>query len=171
MHACLLLLLPCCTVGMDKLFCLGLVMSFHLCMRERERKGSHIVGVGECLSAHIQLTCLSLSHRRAEQGFCVPHTSKRLLSWLVPRKLASVSPRNTPETVINSSRPLIIWPTEPCMIGIKLGRLILGDLYWRQCLTDVCSSVHSPATPVFWVMCTTVAQRSEVGQLQGLFTA
>lgn len=56
----------------------------------RERKGSRIVGVGECLCAHVQLcfltkrklACLSVCHRRAEQGFCVPSASERFMSLL-----------------------------------------------------------------------------------------
>lgn len=136
-----------------------------MCVREGERKGRHTVGVGERLCAHVQLCVL---RKKASMSFCVPPQGRAgLLCSLDKQKIhepavltcypkAGTKPLMPHDgihlethTVINSSRLLIICsslrPTEPCMIGIKLGGLILDDLYWPQCLADVCCAVHSPA--------------------------
>lgn len=64
MFACLRFLLLNC--GMDKLFCSGRIMRFYLC--ERDRKGSPLVGVGECLCAHVQLCVLT---KKTNMSVCV----------------------------------------------------------------------------------------------------
>lgn len=89
MHVCTF---RCWAVGMDRLFCSGRVMRFHLW--ERHRKGSPLVGVGECLCTHVRPTCLSVCHCRAERGFVFHWTSQRFTNWLsglVSRKLAPTS--------------------------------------------------------------------------------
>lgn len=88
-----------------------------------EREGSRIEGVGECLCAHAQLcfltkrpTCLSVHDCRARRGFCVfldkQKDSSTCCPDMLPKNwhpplmptLAFISPRNTPDTVINSLR-------------------------------------------------------------------
>lgn len=67
-------------------------------------------------------------------------------SWLPPLMplLAFVLPRNTPGTVINSSRLLIIWSTAANWTSYDRYKIRQVDIRWPilpQCLADVCCVV------------------------------
>lgn len=97
-----------------------------------------------------------------------------LLSWLVTQKLAPplmppvafVSPRNTPDTVINSSRLLIMWSTEANWTTYDWYKIRRVDIRWpilatmpRWCVQFLYARQLN--WNVFWVTGATVAQRSE----------
>lgn len=161
----------CCTVGMCSLFLLG--ANLEVLSVVWERRVNHKVGVDDFLCVHAQqrsykkqrpkkTNCLPVWHCRAKQGFCAPWTPWFISSDLLTKIWHSPPlwcprwhspPRNTPDTVVNSSRPLIIWSAE--------AKWAMYDQYKIRCIyigrvTYICHNVsihvvfvHSPVER-FW---------------------
>lgn len=180
---------------MDKPFCLGHVTRFYSCVREKE---SPTVGMRECLCAHVKL-CVPTKKKKAhvflyatagqsrafvfsiqakDSWACCPDLLPK--SWhppLMPR-MAFVLPRNTPGTVINSSRLLIIWSAAANWTSYDRYKIRQVDIRWPILATMprwrvlLCTVACLQNWNAVWVTDATVAQRSEkwagYGEISGL---
>lgn len=181
---------------MDKPFCLGHVTRFYSCVREKE---SPTVGMRECLCAHVKL-CVPTKKKKKAHVFlyatagqsrafvfsiqakdswaCCPDLLPK--SWhppLMPR-MAFVLPRNTPGTVINSSRLLIIWSAAANWTSYDRYKIRQVDIRWPILATMprwrvlLCTVACLQNWNAVWVTDATVAQRSEkwagYGEISGL---
>lgn len=88
--------------------------------------------------------------------------------------MAFVSPRNTPDTVINSSRPFIIWSTEASWTMYDRYKIRRVDIRWPILATmhrwRVLFCTLASLTQLKCVLsygCNSSPKVSEVGQLQG----